>query len=186
MWRKAKPQRNSAFRCNVCFAHYHLVTSPYINKPLKIQDENNCCPLVRLPRILLKHRVGLFFWHNCFRKVLFNPRMVMVYLPFLHSCWLNLSLVNELFKKKILFKITHTLNSRTAVSTHALERHKSGIGCRHRTDRMVCLGSPNLTCRLPTHTPFQTALLWCQSADWATVGRSLWEGREEGTWIKIL
>ena len=72
-------------------------------------------PLVRLPRILLKHRVGLFFWHNCFREVLLNPFMVMVYLPFMHSCLLNLSLVNKLFKKKILFKITHTLNSRTAV-----------------------------------------------------------------------
>lgn len=62
----------------------------------------------------------------------------------------------------------------------APERPESGTGCRRKTNRMVCLGSPALTCKLPTHTPFQNAAPLSPIVGWAAV-RGSPSRRERGS-----
>ena len=142
-------------------------------------------PLVRFPTALLKQSRFVFLAQILQRSSYLIPCMVILYLPYTFS-FAEPKSCQCVILKNTFWNYPHPKQQFCCVYTNALERHKSGIGCRHRTNRMLCLGSPVLTCKLPTHAPFQTVLLWRQLADWATLGGSLWEGSGEVRWINIL
>lgn len=74
-----------------------------------------------------------------------NPCMVIFYLPFMHSCLLNVVLSTSYFKK-VLFKVTHTLNSRTALCIQMLWKGTSqvlGVGTgQTASSALAALSSP--------------------------------------------
>lgn len=96
------------------------------------------------PRVHLKHWY-IFLAQLLQRSSCLNPRMTILHLPFMHFCLLNVSLVNELFWKR-LFKITHTLNSRTAVCIQILWKGTSqvlGVGTGQTAwSALAALSSP--------------------------------------------
>lgn len=168
--RRAKPQGVFTFKLSLLLG----ITLPPGEMHMKTMAATS-----KISESTLKTRSRFVFLAQLLqRNPHLNPSMVILYLP-LRILVCCMKSCQWLFFFYVFLKLTtpQTAEQPCVYTCSGKAQVRSWV-CRHRTNRMACFGSPVLTCKLPTHTPFQNAAPLMPIVGWATVRGSLsrWTG----------